>query len=442
MAFSRVSPPFKILVQFLPQLRQRLFNLQMQLNEEEALQNNLVENSTEDKTISSRGREGSDKTTKEGNSDATSDFTETDPLDNESTEVSSPSLPRVVTYNTWRLRKIISDLELLLEFINEELAEIVDLRSKVEDGTLKDIQFEDLWHLFKPGDMVLSVRGPNQQILKVCAVTGGQVQLRNFNSDETRQMGYFRPPYPPRGPENGVDLRTYDILREEASGVGIWTQLTIDCYTMGFDGTDVGPLDSCLRIRHYRGNLAITDLDVYPLRFHPNSTELLDRMEKRGRKVLASYGHKRYNGPVTNPAGDETYEKIRSDVFIDMNWYYQRAEAAGTGLNHPGSPQAPRQALLARRMKLGRLLKTKPNPTETSEIFGKRVYQMSGNEVDTKLFDDFMSTNRQGFGVVKGSGPFVTSSHLQLMKYSVVGYALRYRKWCKYHPLLSTPDTV
>lgn len=356
-----------------------------------------------------------------------------------------PPPPRFLSLDQWRrvsqLQRLIQHLGLLVEFVNKELAEIIDVRSKVDDGTLKEIQFEDLWHLFKPGDMVLSARGPNQQILKVCAVTGGQVQIRNYTADETRQMGYSRS-QPPLLPMNNSTRRSHDILREEASGVGIWTPLTIDCYAMGFDGTDIGPLDSFVRIMHYSGRVAITDLDAYPLRFHPNSNELLEQMEKRGRKVLDSYGHKRYHGPITNQEGDETYEEIRTDIFIDMDWYYQRVQVAGDGSHNTYTPYTPLQP--ARRMKLGRLLKTKPNPTETSEYHGERLCQWSGNEVDTMLFEDFMSTNRLGFGVVKALGPFVTSSHLQLMRYSVVGYALRYRKWCKYQPLYQhhTPPDI
>lgn len=370
-----------------------------------------------------------DEKTNEGNSDAANVSTEAGLLGDKST--GSSGLPRLQTDRAHRLQESVSHLGLLLTFINDELAETIHLPSKIEDGTLKEIEFEDLWLLFQPGDTILSARGPNQKILKICAVTGGQVQLRNYNPDEIRQMGYSRPPL---RPENNSDLRTYDLTREEAAGAGIWTQLTIDCYAMGFDGTDVGPLDSCVRIRHYRGKMAITDLDVYPLRFHPNSAGLLAKMEERGQKVLASYGHKRYNGAITNQAGDETYEEIRSDVFIDMNWYYQNVQVAGMGSGYP--PPGAMQAMFSRRLKLGRLLKTLPNPTETSEYyFGKKTCQMSGTEVDTRLFEDFMSANRQGFGVVKASGPFVTSSHLQLMTYSVVGYAFRYRKWCKYHLL-------
>ncbi|KAK3315820.1 hypothetical protein B0H66DRAFT_271826 [Apodospora peruviana] len=406
-----IAPPFKVLVKFLPQLRQRLANLQAEQTGLDAARERIQELVESDNQ--EVGQRGTDR------AEAKNDQSETEDEDDDDSQSSSDSSNPEPYYDPEE-NSSISHLKLLLDFIDQDLRDIIALRAEIAAGTLTEIAFEDLWHLFEPGELVFVSRGPNQQLLKVCGTTGGQIQLRNYNKEEADRLGLNRLRMPP--PRYEPDRPT-DILREDASGVGVWTPFTVDCYAMGYDGSEVGPLDICKRIRHYSGKRAITNLDIYPLRFHADSGALLQRMEDRGRKVLASYGHKRYKGATINQAGDETFEDISSDVFIDMKMYFHTGLKPNYGHNLTLGPPPPDNA---RRMKLGQLLKTKPNPTETSEVHGRN---MSGHEVDTKLSEDFMASNRSGLEITKPEVAALSPSHLQLLQYPVIGYAFRYRKW-------------
>ncbi|KAK0648086.1 hypothetical protein B0T16DRAFT_388395 [Cercophora newfieldiana] len=435
-----IAPPFKLLVQFLPDIQQRVTDLKKEL---ETLSNSPGVSRPDDTDESNtRGRNRSDQTDEDDKAGE----------DTSNEELPSP-VPRVQhdensdfkdgkrppyrirdSYETrerkHELRETVKQLELLVTFTLEEFKDVLDMRVKIAAATLEEISFQDLWQLFKPGDLILSTRGPNQQLLRVCSVTGGQLQLRNHTIQESEHMDRLR--------EQSMRWRNMyekgleDVLREEASGVGVWTPLTIDCYVMGFDGTEIGPLDQCKRIRHYSGKRLIRELDVYPLQFHPECDKILKRMEDRGRRVLGSYGHKRYKGPTINRAGTETQQEIVSDVFIDMKTYFESAAWQTPGLDvlAGGPPPPGYYDNPSNRLDFGHLLKTRPNPTETSENLGHHSIELSGREVDMKMSEDFLAANRVSLQQTKATDPDIPALHLQLMKYPVVGYAFRYRRWC------------
>lgn len=464
----RVLNNVQLLVRFLPQLRERLVEVEKELEEERKQSETPPDAGSADvKELGTEDKDGEGNAEKDDVKEKGSDSDETKEVEKESrggvqhdakekdsksvkpaggkkkkkqdndgekkdsdamTESLRGSVTRILSTRESELETLFSHLKLLVDFMNEEFREIVDLRAKIAAGTLEEILFEDLWHLFQPGDLILDSRGPNEQLLRVCAITGGQIQLRNHTREESEHLDRLRqqttrPRYPR---EAGLE----DILREEASGLGLWTPLTIDCFVMGYDGTEIGPLDNCRRIKHYAGKRAIQDLDVYPLKFHPNSEELLKRMEERGRKILNSYGHKRYKGATINSTGTEKMDEVSSDVFIDMKTYYTSMPWQTPGIGPPPPPPPPGYSGM-NRLDLGHLLKTKPNPTETSEQLSKVRVILSGHEVDTKISEDFLGSNRLSLQPKKVSTTEIPPLHLQLLQYPVVGYAFRYRRWSK-----------
>jgi hypothetical protein len=434
-----IAPPFKLLVEFLPQLRDRLAAVETELEDERKTFGAPIpvvseppsgppEAPKSDDEQGSKGDSGKDNnqdgSAKDGDSnhdDTNSTSAQTDNDGAIAAKTRSP--PR--SFRERNLQRDVSHLKLLLDFIEEDLHEVLELRSQIASGTLEEILFEDLWHLFKPGDIILSTRGPNKQLFRICAVTGGAIQLRNHTREESEHMDRLRGQTLRRGPTREAGLE--DILREESSGLGLWTPFTIDCYVMAYDGTEIGPVDHCKRIKHYSGKRAIRDLDVYPLRFHPNGEELLKQMEERGRRVLNSYGHRRYRGDAINSTGTEKLEDIRSDVFIDMKTYYSTSPFRNT-MQFPGQPPPPPNAQ-GRPADLGHLLKTKSNPTETSEQIGKVRVFLAGHEVDAKLSEDFMAANRVSLQARKADIDQLSAAELQLLQYPVIGYAFRYRRW-------------
>lgn len=431
-----------MLLQFLPQLRSRLAEVQIEVEDERKKAINLQTSATEGcntpDTSRSKSHEAKTSNTKEKiKNDAMqveqSILSKNDNEgDNQEKKGTASPTTHYPTIRERELKRTASHLKLFLDFVDEDpdLRDILQLRAQIALGTLEEIAFEDLWHLFQPGELILFTRGPNHQLLRVCAVTGGAIQLRNHTREEQEHLDRLREQMTRRRPTGDAGLE--DILREEASGLGVWTPLTIDCYVMAFDGTEIGPLDHCKRIKHYSGKRSIQDLDVHPIRFHPRSEELLKQMEERGRKVLNSYGHKRYRGGTINASGTDRLEDIRSDVFIDMKTYFTSSPWQTPSTMPMPPPGPPGYNPPTNRLDLGHLLKTKTNPTETSERLSRAQVYLAGHEVDTKLSEDFMASNRALLQARKIAIDEVSPLQLQLLQYPVVGYAFRYRKWCKY----------
>ncbi|KAK2042621.1 P-loop containing nucleoside triphosphate hydrolase protein [Colletotrichum somersetense] len=116
------------------------------------------------------------------------------------------------------------------------------------------------------------------------------------------------------------------------------------------DGTNTGPVQLTTRIKHFTGEKPITYLEAYSVRFHPNSAEICERLESRGKAYIQSSGHKKYEGPDMAPwqalvPGRSQYkssrisrrpetqglfqgtEDIQSDVYIDLKEFYSEKNA-------------------------------------------------------------------------------------------------------------------
>jgi hypothetical protein len=130
-------------------------------------------------------------------------------------------------------------------------------------------------------------------------------------------------------------------------------------------------------------------------------------------------GHKSYDGKTLAMKRDESRVEIQSDVYVDFDAYYQ---------NNP-----------LKKPTVGRMLRSKQNLAEEEEIFtpgdmSGRV--LSGHEVDTKLSNEFLTTNRASLERFKPHKGQISRETLLLMPHYVVGYAFQVRQWCKQFPSL------
>lgn len=309
-------------------------------------------------------------------------------------------------------------IDLLHHLIHVHLAEVLELRSAIASGSLRSIAFEDLWHLFRPGDVVVStLGGPGEQLFRVYAVTGGQATLKR-----------------PAGAVHGStdNYGTYETWTyQNTVMLGEQTDFRVDAYAMHCDGTRFGPVCSSGAIKPYKGLRDILDLDMYPLKFHPRMDEILARAEARGRKTLASYGHKLYNGParriigqivgnydiskgaVTGAMGSSAKE-LESDVFIDLEMFYSL----------DGAIDVP----------MGKFSRSKPNINEVRERPAMRAapeIKYVSHEVDAKLSDQFLAANRNKLDIVDPDKATITADQLILLPSYTFGYAFRFRCWSK-----------
>lgn len=85
-----------------------------------------------------------------------------------------------------------TQLKSLYDFMTAELAHVLELRKRIADGTITCIRFDDLWHMFSPGERVLSDKNGHKQLYTIYAVTGGLPLLRKPHMQEILNMNYLR----------------------------------------------------------------------------------------------------------------------------------------------------------------------------------------------------------------------------------------------------------
>jgi hypothetical protein len=191
------------------------------------------------------------------------------------------------------LQDMISHLRCLVDFINNDLKHVFELRKGLKDGTTREIAFKDLWHLFNPGDLLTTSEPPHERIAyKVFHTSGGVLSVPG---DQT--------------------LPAYLVAPKSThfEKVPMITPFRIDSYVINFDKSWIGPVHKVNFIPHYEGKRPVTALPVsyydgpimrrtasaFPIRFHEEPEIAMADLIKRGKRLfeLTPFSHKRYCGP-------------------------------------------------------------------------------------------------------------------------------------------------
>lgn len=162
-------------------------------------------------------------------------------------------------------RILLDGLRSLVHFLDHDLFELVQTYRKIQSHTIEKIQFAFLWHLFEPGQEIVTKK-PNYQVYRVLQVTGGRKSLI------ARQ-----------GKSKNSSRRTI-------------SDLTIDCFYLDFDGKNIRPVPKTISIPPYDGLMTVTSLEAYPLIYE--KVKPAEELVTRGRKFaeLVQVTHRRYRG--------------------------------------------------------------------------------------------------------------------------------------------------
>ncbi|KAK0644346.1 hypothetical protein B0T16DRAFT_460410 [Cercophora newfieldiana] len=398
-----ITPPFKVLLEFLPQLKEKLASLQQQAR--------LLSPQHSHASLRLDGYQDSGNDVPSVNSGNNGD------------QGTEPGGPVRMTPQT-DLEHRAAHLEHLIKFVETDLGDLLELRKRISDASLQSISFDDLWHLFKPGDLVISREegeGSSERLYRVYFTTGGQIKRRES-----------------KGPGSQVGPTPGRMLLHQ-SLQGAWTPLLVSAYKMEFDGTRVGPKEYCFAIHHFVGKTPITNLPVYPLAFHPGKG-CRAYFEARGRKYLSSPGHKSYNGlAVPTPSRPTVYEMmpgqgVGAPQRVSSSQRHLEDISGEVFIDFAEFPLTARSGVFAQ------LSRPFQDPTETSEhIQGvdsqgnpvKFLVEHSGHEVDTRLAEIFYSSARKGLKPFKPSEEpdSMTGEVFELLGHQVPGYCFQNRQW-------------
>lgn len=185
-------------------------------------------------------------------------------------------------------------LRCLVDFMDTDMQGIFEVKRQVAAQTLEDVAFEHLWLLYKPGDLVYSTSTPEDnstyQAYRVLHVTGGRPIL------DTANNSHFDPAYSRTWEdESETEEKAQDVIRSSPPSV---TSFIIDCFSLDYDGSRLGPKPRRFVIPKYSGKWKVNVFEVCPSFFHPQQDKLYRVLVERGRRFtqLANSTHKQYSG--------------------------------------------------------------------------------------------------------------------------------------------------
>lgn len=391
-SYFHVDESFQLLLEYIPQIEQHWAHLKDQLQDLQAKLEHSKVDSTADTVpeltrLNISGKEPTSETF--GHS-------------NKSQEESNEHAPELAI-----LSERVSQLKCLLDFIQTEpdLQRLRGLRAQVEAGSLATISFSDIWLLFRPGDLIVTRVSDHWELCKVYATTGGQIQRiarerqPNDPTADLRRRG--------KSARTGATItveedETERFLREANFGIGSWTPLKVDCYTLDFIGDELRPIGGLWKIKPFRGEMRVTDLPIYPVRFHPDTAGFLKRMEERGLKFLTSPGHKSYRGPSARFSPTDPLLEIDGDVYVETTT--RSFDTSGLDIS-------------------------RAEVTESEELVANEIRLLTGNEVDNKWSEEFMAENRFKLDTITVEEAKGSTDHLRLLPWEVRAYVFRLRQW-------------
>ncbi|KAI8718086.1 Protein MSP1 [Fusarium sp. LHS14.1] len=175
----------------------------------------------------------------------------------------------------------LQQLPCLFDFMDRYISERV---AYLNSARCNKIYFSDIWHVFKPGDIVISADG--KQAYQVIKLTS---------------------------PRHAVTQKFSAFFEKEREESNVSKQdITIHCVYIHFDGSQLGPVSHAFPIKKYDGERAVAALDIYPLRFH-----ILKNLEARAAKSKLSGTE--LEDAVTKGVADLRQRLIqRGKLFVDV----------------------------------------------------------------------------------------------------------------------------
>jgi hypothetical protein len=199
----------------------------------------------------------------------------------EPTVQGSQSLEHDAQLDTSESQQAFMDLRCLVGFLDEYISPRVQF---IRGNNCQKIFFEDVWHLFRPGDIVMTSAN-RRQAYQVYKVTGPQHRPTIVDAGRPTVPGWVRP-----------------------------NPVRIYCVYIDYDGRFLGPVREQFEIAQYEGERDITSLPVFPIRF-ARETDLRQTLIAQGKLFLDVCAVR--NMHCTGVAL-ESQNEIDSQVVIDI----------------------------------------------------------------------------------------------------------------------------
>ena len=201
--------------------------------------------------------------------------------------------PNINAIDAPRVKAERDQLRCLVDFMSSEMEDIFHVKSQVADQTLREVAFEHLWLLYKPGDLVYTMKSPEERgtyrAYRVLHVTGGRPILDMINAcgfDDIYSRTWDE--------ESDSEEKVCDAIRSSRSNM---TPFLIDCFFVDFDGNRLGPRSKRFVIPAFAGKQEVNALELCPSFSLPQHEKVYQEMVERGQRFtqLANVTHKQYS---------------------------------------------------------------------------------------------------------------------------------------------------
>jgi hypothetical protein len=325
-------------------------------------------------------------------------------------------------------------LDSLLEVIKQDLKPTFEVHSGLLDKTLRTIAFLDLWHIFQPGQIVMSENHGREQLYMVYS-TGSNIPIISFQ-DRQRDSNVTGPS---RARRWDVVSPMVDSDEEEAWNFAKDTQSQEDVeyppfilhvYYMVYDGTLVGPACRTLRIPYYSGEKSVLDLPAYPVSLHPSAQSITDRFLDRGQRFITNYGHKHYEGMTVSADQHEKsflIDELQGEVYLDIK----------TGYRFLGKKYMPKMS----KPTLDATKDAEARDWESHRRIDRNdfVEHEQNKSVDRKRTNEFLNGNAANYRILSSEKASKIKEYLLLLPHQVPAFVFRLRSWSKTNICLEEP---
>lgn len=202
-------------------------------------------------------------------------------------------------------------MRVYVKFVETELMPLYrQFEHANSDTPPNKIRFDDLWYLFRLGELVFNPDAPDPSSpLKT-----------DVSSRSRRVMRVYSIGYPNHGTE-GYSLHDHKVL--------------VRCYFIDFNGDTYVPVKQKFVIPYFEGEKEIRSLDIYPVRFAYNHQQILRELRDQG-QLFQNYISEKFLSYKGWTFGDHEYpEYVDSDVIVDF------VEALKAHPRWATSPHAP-----------------------------------------------------------------------------------------------------
>ncbi|KAI8307479.1 P-loop containing nucleoside triphosphate hydrolase [Colletotrichum sp. SAR11_240] len=303
------------------------------------------------------------------------------------------------------------DLMLMRCFIRmceNHLARFFKIQSQVADATLKRISYQNLWYLFKPGDIIIgrgeagSRLGDTAEAYCVYCPTSSRPpqKILAFAWDASFwQKHNVSPP---------------EYLKDNISQPD---DFHLFSYYWHFNGSRFTPQQKLVVIKPFEGEKDITKLTYFPKQFCEADNPILNYLIEKGetfRKLR--YGHGVYKGMNLQP---QPPKFVDEEVFIDFpSGCEANVESIGDYLEE-GTLSLPF--------------------TDEEEDYGHRCdkqphcwtcdINISVSKLEMKRASDFRVTGKYALTVSPEDFPKLSEDNLVMLPSTLIGYGLKSKDW-------------